>query len=508
MFVSMSLLALGAGCGEDTASDTQGAGGSAPELDANVGGAVLPPVGGQPGGGTPPVGGTDLPPEGGSPVPVPTGVGRCDYTNPFGQSVECKAYTGPGWTPETAAADCAAVLPGTAGVFSAEGACGFPVELGRCAVTMPAETAYELVMSGTTPENDAGCALARTGCETFARGVFTPSGPCAGGDPGPTPPSGPPQAGVFIPPYETCKPPVEGEPPGRAPNGDVCTFNAISACTEPGRRFEDYASCDVVRSQRPYYPVPPRAVAPENDPRLSDPTYLAEMGWVTEQAAACGCTCCHSQRASTAGASIWSIDESPLWLDHLSDGGLALLAGLADSSVLGAYPAEENYGFGRDETGLPSTDPARMQAFLLGEWMRRGRTPADAAEIPPFGGPIYSQQVYVPEPCRAGEGVGADGTVTWTNGEARYVYVLEAGSKNPGVPPNLDLPEGTVWRVDVTPDQRAVASGFAYGDVPAGAVQRFPAEGRPAALVSGETYYLYVLFDVGLPITRCLFEAP
>ena len=186
----------------------------------------------------------------------------------------------------------------------------------------------------------------------------------------------------------------------------------------------------------------------------------------------------------------------------------ALLAGLADSSVLGAYPAEENYGFGRDETGLPSTDPARMQAFLLGEWMRRGRTPADAAEIPPFGGPIYSQQVYVPEPCRAGEGVGADGTVTWTNGEARYVYVLEAGSKNPGVPPNLDLPEGTVWRVDVTPDQRAVASGFAYGDVPAGAVQRFPAEGRPAALVSGETYYLYVLFDVGLPITRCLFEAP
>jgi hypothetical protein len=41
-----------------------------------------------------------------------------------------------------------------------------------------------------------------------------------------------------------------------------------------------------------------------------------------------------------------------------------------------------------------------------------------------------------------------------------------------------------VWRVDVTPDQRAVASGFAYGDVPAGAVQRFPAEGRPAEVVA------------------------
>ena len=40
-FVSMSLLALVAGCGEDTASDTQGAGGSAPQLDANVGGEVL-----------------------------------------------------------------------------------------------------------------------------------------------------------------------------------------------------------------------------------------------------------------------------------------------------------------------------------------------------------------------------------------------------------------------------------------------------------------------------------
>ena len=219
-FFSLTLFALALGCGEDSESEAEAAGGSAVGLDGAVGGAVLPPVGG-----------TAPPPMGGTPGPVPAGVSRCDYTNPFGQSAECKAYTGPGWTAESAAADCASVLPGTAGVFSVEGACGFPVELGRCAVTMPPESAYELVMAGTTPDDDRGCALARTGCETFARGIFTPSGPCAGGGPGPVPPSGPPQAGVFIPPYQTCKPPLEGEPPGLAPNGDVCTFNAISACT-------------------------------------------------------------------------------------------------------------------------------------------------------------------------------------------------------------------------------------------------------------------------------------
>jgi hypothetical protein len=32
--------------------------------------------------------------------------------------------------------------------------------------------------------------------------------------------------------------------------------------------------------------------------------------------------------------------------------------------------------------------------------------------------------------------------------------------------------------------------------------------GAPAALAPGQTYYLYVLADIGIPLTRCLFTTP
>jgi hypothetical protein len=38
--------------------------------------------------------------------------------------------------------------------------------------------------------------------------------------------------------------------------------------------------------------------------------------------------------------------------------------------------------------------------------------------------------------------------------------------------------------------------------------QRFPESGPPAALTSGKSYYLYVLADIIVPITRCTFTAP
>lgn len=111
--------------------------------------------------------------------------------------------------------------------------------------------------------------------------------------------------------------------------------------------------------------------------------------------------------------------------------------------------------------------------------------------------------------CENGEGVGADGTLTWRGGKARYVYVLEADATSPTVPPNLDLPEGTLWRIDVPVDGTPVSSGAVrYGVVPTGLSQRFPASGQPDALRSGRTYYLYVLADIIIPITRCLFTAP
>ena len=147
-----------------------------------------------------------------------------------------------------------------------------------------------------------------------------------------------------------------------------------------------------------------------------------------------------------------------------------------------------------------------MRDFFIGELEHRGRTEEDFAEEPPFGGPLVDQLEYEPEPCANGEGVRPDGTIVWEGGDARYVYVLDEGSANPTVAPNLDRPEGTRWRIDVEYTDDPIASGSVrYGQLPEGLMQRIPESGAPEALVPGQTYYLYVTRDVILPITRCLF---
>jgi hypothetical protein len=157
------------------------------------------------------------------------------------------------------------------------------------------------------------------------------------------------------------------------------------------------------------------------------------------------------------------------------------------------------------ETGIPTTDTERMKAFLLAELERRSISEEEAAAVPPFGGPIYAQSVAEPEPCDRGQGVDADGRVRFGSDRARYVYVLEEGSKNPGVPPNLDRPRGTLWRLDVLASDEGVEDGFAYGTTPRGAFQAIP-ESEPApALEQGTTYHLVALRDVGVPIASCTF---
>jgi hypothetical protein len=75
--------------------------------------------------------------------------------------------------------------------------------------------------------------------------------------------------------------------------------------------------------------------------------------------------------------------------------------------------------------------------------------------------------------------------------------------------PNLDLPEGTAWRLDVPATAAPLPNGTVkYGVLPEGTSQRFPVAGAPAALVSGQQYFLYVSADQMLPITRCLITAP
>lgn len=301
---------------------------------------------------------------------------------------------------------------------------------------------------------------------------------------------------------------LEGEPGGDGPDGQVCTWEAISGATEEGRRYVDYASCEPVLSQRPYwaYDVPSSAIP--DDPRLDDPAWVAEFEWVTGQVESSACVCCHSADLAPDGPSGWYLEADGVWLDTVDDDGLAMLAGWVDSTAFGAFDPDDNNGFARELTGQPTTDPARMRAFLEGELDRRGLVPGDFSETRPFGGPLYDQLFYEPQACAGGEGVGADGGVRWAGGAARYVYVLEADAMSPGVPPNLDTPDGTLWRLDVSHLEPAVDSGIDFGSEPPGASQVVPADGPAPALQSGEQYYLVALRDIYQPITRCLFTAP
>ena len=109
--------------------------------------------------------------------------------------------------------------------------------------------------------------------------------------------------------------------------------------------------------------------------------------------------------------------------------------------------------------------------------------------------------------CRSPVRTDAGGTITWVGGKARYLYVMEKGTTSPGAPPNLDLPNGVLWRFDVPPTaKQGLESGTVkYGVVPEGTTQKFPASGSPAALVSGREYSLFVLQDIAFPATRCVF---
>jgi hypothetical protein len=308
--------------------------------------------------------------------------------------------------------------------------------------------------------------------------------------------------GVFIPPFLDCRAPPDAN--STAPQNQVCTHVAISGATDPDKSFENYASCDVVRTQRPYWPAPPAKIPEPSDARLDDRAFAAEVAWAKSQVAASGCVCCHDQRIAPRGASQWDISLPGNWLDTVSDEGLALFGGLADSSVLGAYPASDNHGFDRTSVGLPSTDPDRMKKLVLAELTYRGVSEEQARTVPPFGGPIYESSVRPPTACE-GQGIDPEGRVVFRGGKARYVYLLEAGSKNPGVPPNLDRPEGTLWRLDVLPSSDPLESGFNYGTTPDGSFQDWPAASPAPPLQPGKTYHFTALRDVGVSIANCLF---
>ncbi len=437
-----------------------------------------------------------------NPLPPPVEqalTGHCVYMSPFTQGEECLEYHGSDWTTDVATSDCAG-RDGSA--FVKETACVYPKTLGRCVQKKGTPEESQIVFPG---EDTSKCASYEMGCEVFAGGEFV-ADMCQGvTDPG----GGGGGVSVFEWPTLVCKDPLPGEPAGLS-NGQVCTWNSISGSTEPGRKYEDYGSCEQVLTQRPYWAAPPSDFqTPADDPRLTDAAFQKELSWVKEQVEASACVCCHSEKTAPGGkTSNWYIEASPIWTDSFDPSGLALAAGWIDSTSFGAFAPEDNNGFSRDVTGLPSTDPARMKAFFEGELARRGFKEADFQNDQPFGGPLYEQSIYVPTACDAGQGVDAAGNINWVGGAARYVYVLSETAKNPGVPPNLDLPEGTIFRFDVASTADAVKTGVAYGTIPAGAKQVFPASGTAEKLVAGQKYLIYVLADIAVPVTRCVFTYP
>lgn len=434
-------------------------------------------------------------------------VGHCIYKNAFSGSEECKEYLGE-WSVQDATNDC----KGNGSNIILEKKCGNPDDkrYGDCIFIIDKEKNKfaRVELPGTDPKR---CGSMERGCEFFGGGSFVPTTLCGGktnNGPSETLP-------VFQQPKYICKAPKAGEPKGKGPNGQVCTWSAIAGATEPGRNFADYGSCDIVRSQRPYYAVPPADTAKDEDPRMKDPAYVKELNWVKSQVRASACVCCHTTSAPK-GPSNWFLESGPNWINSMGPRGLAMGAGWINTVGFGALPKEQNNGFSRatpvnpNHSAFPTTDDARIRKFFENELKHRGKTREDFKDEKYGAGPLDSQRFYKPKGCEAGQGIAADGTINWVGGPARYIYVMEEGTTSPGAPPNLDKPKGTLWRIDVNAENGTPIEpkSVKYGEVPDKLKQTVPESGAPKALESGKKYYLYVVKDIANPITRCIFTAP
>jgi len=424
-------------------------------------------------------------------------IGSCSYTSRFSGEPECRDF----FDGEVAVAEASCAKESA--TFAPGVACDVADALGTCTYEDDA-IQIRATVEGTSSDT---CGSNRFGCETFAGGFWDPSPACDGAE----------EIVVLQNPFplpeRVCVDPIEGEPPGQSEDGQVCTWQMVSGATEEGRAYSDYAECDTIRRMRPYSPVPPNARAAEPDARMDDPTYVAEVDWVKGQLRSGSCDCCHSAKAPD-GPSVFDVDFEGNIANQFNDRGLAMGAGWIPTIGFGTYEPEDNNGFERSSPEnpnisiIPTTDQVRMMAFFEGELALRGRTRDEFANDVYGAGPLDEQLNYEPEACSEAEGVGSDGLLRWLPGRARYVYVLEVDAFAPTVPPNLDLPDGTLWRLDLPLDGDPVASEtIVYGEVPATMAQVFPAEGAPVALETGKQYYLYVLADVLYPISRCVFTA-
>jgi hypothetical protein len=145
-----------------------------------------------------------------------------------------------------------------------------------------------------------------------------------------------------------------GSPPIHAVNGK---------CVEVGMRFLDVFSCDSVFGPSPKQPPVSTSQVTHDPAVLDDPEYA----WVVSQLEACSCTCCHAEDG--VGSYKWSHDFAPAWTDAAPS---EVLDALGFSGGLNTVDPDDNFGFSRSNSALPTTDASRLQAFIDRELVRRG----------------------------------------------------------------------------------------------------------------------------------------
>jgi len=301
----------------------------------------------------------------------------------------------------------------------------------------------------------------------------------------------------FIMPFETC--PDESE---------WCFWNANGGCVPEGERFVDWGDCPTVRTQGIPWTASVNPAA-DSDPRLSDPDYTAELTWVTAQANAAACVCCHS--SDTGSANVFDISVGPTWVSTFTNRGVMMAAGIVTSDELGAFRPEDNHGFDRYTTMFPTTDVERFRRFFLEELDHRQVSQEEIDSVRPLAGPLSGNTVSETTSCSTGVGIDAQGVFHWKGTAIRYAWVQRPDAANPGIPPNLDLPENTIWQASVHHENPAIPPGsLVYSAKPPGAEQTYPAEdaGLPT-LTAGETYKLFLLPDHGqYLLENCTFVYP
>ena len=145
-----------------------------------------------------------------------------------------------------------------------------------------------------------------------------------------------------------------------------------------------------------------------------------------------------------------------------------------------------------------STDPERMKAFFESELERRAYTEEDIedaqGQFDALFGRMFTEVFDCIDPY---EGV-VDGTLLWNGGAARQIYILEEGAQTPGFPPNLHLPEGTVWALFVDPATGSpIEPGtLTPGEIPEGTFQAWPDDGSAPVFEEGTTYRFFAASDV------------